>query len=192
MIFNSFFRGIFIISLIFSSIHASFILENDDLLPQKSIDKMNEMANELKDKTGISVYAIAKKSLDEKSILEYGEEYSKKLTGTYALFIFAESEKKVNILSSTDLNSKFDEDEILDDYVIPILVSKDKTHLKYTAAIFNGYAELTDQLAKSNNLTLKSSIGDSGKEVYNIVNYVFWTMIFSFILIFIYVFKRKS
>ncbi len=153
---------------------------------------MNEMASELKDKTGISAFVLVKKTLNEKSIKDYEKEYSKNFTTPYVLFTFAESEQKIDIINSPELSDKFDKNEVLDDYVIPILIAKDKTNLKYVAAVFNGYAELIDQIAKSYNITLNSSIGSTGKTTYNIVNYLFWAMMFSFVLIFFYVLKRKK
>ena len=192
MLFNFLIRGIFIISLTFSSLSASFVLENDGFLPLKSVDKINEMANELKVKTNVSVYLIAKKSIDNQNIKDYELKIAKTLSKPYVLLTFTQDEKKIDIISSEELSDKFDKDEILNEYIIPILISKDKVPSKYGAALFNGYTELIDELANDYDITLETAIDSSGRIVYYIVKYVFWAMMIGFFIAFLFVFKRKS
>lgn len=192
MSFNFLIRGIFIISLTFSSLLASFVLENNDFLPLKSVDKINEMANELKVKTGVSVYLIAKKSINSQKIKDYELEVAKTLSEPYVLLTFAYDEKKIDIISSEELSDKFNKDEILDEYIIPILISKDKVPSKYGAALFNGYAEIIDDLADNYDITLENSIDSSGKILFDVVRYIFWAMMIGFFIAFLYIFKRKD
>jgi len=184
------FKGALLLFLFTTAAFSSFVLENDEILTTKAIEKIDEISNELKSKTGISAYVIAKKDLDGKKIREYSENITKNLNGNFALFIFALNEKKVNIYSNID--SKFDKDDILDNYVIPILVSKDKQIQKYPAAVFNGFAELSEQIAQSFNVELSSSIGSEGKNAYDIVVYIIYFMIATFFATFIYIFLRRD
>ena len=192
MSFNFLIRGIFIISLTFSSLSASFVLENDGFLPLKSVDKINEMANELKVKTNISVYLIAKKTINNQNIKDYELEIVKTLNKPFVLLTFAHKETKIDIVSSKELSDKFDKDEILDNYIIPILISKGKIPSKYGAGLFNGYTEIVDVLASEYDITLETSIDSSGRIIYYIVKYIFWAMIIGFFIAFLFVFKRKN
>jgi hypothetical protein len=70
----------------------------------------------------------------------------------------------LNLFTSQEFETIINKDEILNDYIIPLLASKDKNKLfaKVSAALLNGYAQIGDEIAKSQNITLESSIG-SGK-----------------------------
>lgn len=61
--------------------------------------------------------------------------------------------------------------------IIPLLAEKTKdneTNSKYSAALFNGYADIADQIAKSKGVELQSSVGDSNRTVMEIAKMIFY------------------
>jgi uncharacterized membrane protein YgcG len=186
-------RGLLLIPFLILSLNASFIIQNDNILNQKSTDKLNEILTELKTKTDVSIYLIAKESLDGENITTYSKNIAKEFTDkSYVLLTFAKYDHKIDIISSDNLRDKFDEDDILNNYVIPLFISKDKVDAKYGAGIFNGLAELAEQVAKGYNITLKSAIGSDSKGVYDYTIYLIWFMIASFIGTIVYIFITRK
>jgi len=53
-----------------SIVNAALVIENDDILMPKAVKKIEEIGLELQEKTGVSLYLSAKKSLDGKSIIQ--------------------------------------------------------------------------------------------------------------------------
>lgn len=153
---------------------------------------MDEIYSELREKTDVKIYVALVETLEnQKSIREYGEQISKDIESPFIILTFAKIQKKVDIVNSKELNSKFDRDEILNDFIIPIFTSKggDK---KFGAGIFNGYAEIADQIATSYNIELKSSIGSEGKNSYDIIMLFVWFMLLSFIGTFFYIYFKRN
>ena len=74
--------------------------------------------------------------------------------------------------------------ETLTDYggtIIPILAQKTKkepdTINKYSTAIFNGYADLVSQIAKSKDVKLAHDVGDTNQEVMTVLKVLFYGFI---------------
>ena len=90
---------------------------------------------------------------------------------------------------SDDLKNIIDRDDILDNYVIPLLASKDKNTLfaKTSAAVLNGFAQMADSIANSQNIKLDSSIGSEGKTASSIWKVFMYTLVviglFSYVVI---------
>lgn len=176
--------------LITTSFSTSFVLENDNILNDKAIKKIDEMSSELFKLSNISVYVVAKQSISPfNSIKEYEHNITFGIKGNFAVFAFTLNEKKVDIFSNIQ-NNLYNKDDILDGYVIPILVSKDTNFNKNQAAIFNGFAQLVESISSNLNLELKSSIGSESKNSYDVVKIIIWLMLISFVGIYIYV--RRS
>ncbi|NWF67090.1 MAG: TPM domain-containing protein [Campylobacterales bacterium] len=190
-------RAEILISLLFifninllADLNNSFFLQNNFLKSEKLIVKINEIASEVKLKTGVSIYLAIVETLNGKDIHEYQNELISDLNSSYILLTFAKQEQKVDIISSDDISSKIDKDTILDEYMIPILVARNKEgnlENQYYAAIFNGFAEIADEVATSFNIQLTTNIGSEGKATINILNAIFWFMIFSFVATFVYI-----
>ncbi len=152
-----------------------YLLSDDGLIDPRAIEKINEIGSELQTKTGAKIYIYAKAnygidaSLPMKERLEkikaYENDIVKTLNGTFVLLTISVEQTHLNLFTSSDLAQIVNKDDILDDYVIPLLASKDKNKLfaKVSAALLNGYAQIADEIAKSKNLKLESSIGSSGK-----------------------------
>ncbi len=146
------------------SIQAECIVENEKLIKEKTAVKIEEMCSELKEKTGISTAISAIMTLkDGKTIVEHEKQIAEKLSEPYVIFAVSLYDKKVDILPSSDLSSKFDEDEILDHYVIPLLTeSKKDDELRTSAAVFNGTVKIFTDLASSHNIKLASIPAEAG------------------------------
>ena len=95
----------------------------------------------------------------------------------------------------------FDEfKKTLSDYggsIIPILAQKTKkqqdTIDKYAAAIFNGYADIVAQVAKTKGVKLSSDVGNSNKTVVTILKILFYGMIVYALFAYLRrIFKRRG
>jgi hypothetical protein len=163
------------------------------------------MGNELLSKTGISVYIYAKERYSDieiksrKSRMEFIKSYESnittKLTNPFVLLTISLEDTHINLLMSTDLKEIVDKDDILDKYIIPLLASKDKNSMyaKVSAALFNGYAAITDKIAEERGIELKSSIGSVGTVTSTIYRVVMYTiLIIGLILYTIAVLKSKK
>jgi uncharacterized membrane protein YgcG len=165
--------------------NASVIYTNDGVISQKVSDKLEEMGSELFEKSGISVYVAAPKSLEGQSIQEYEEKVANSLNSPYVLFTLAKSEQQVDIIYSESLEGKFDKEKTLSPFpwsgtVIPLLSVK-KDNDKYNAAILNGYADIVEQIANSYDIKLQSAIGNTNRDI------LFWVKmgIYAFVLVII-------
>jgi len=67
------------------SLNAKKYVYNDNVIINKTEVKIEQMANELYRKTGISAYLLTKKNLDGKSILKYEKDFAKKIKPPYAV-----------------------------------------------------------------------------------------------------------
>jgi hypothetical protein len=184
---------------------SKFILSGAKMIDPRSIAKIDEMGSELLNKTDVSVYIYAKESYsdtkieDRKSKMEFIKSYesniTKKLKNPFVLLTISLEDTHINLLTSEDLKGVLDKDEILDRYIIPLLASKDKNSMyaKVSAALFNGYASITDKIAESRDIELKSSIGSAGVVTSTIWKVFMYTIIvLGLILYTIAVLKSKK
>ncbi|WP_320035982.1 hypothetical protein [Halarcobacter sp.] len=189
-----------------TNIYASkFILNDGGIIDQRAIEKIEQIGNESQTKLGVNIYVYANKSLNLnedistqdkiKYIKEYETKITKDLVKPYVLFTIALDDTHVNLIVSSELKDVIDKNDILNDYVVPLLASKDKNSLfaKASAAILNGYAAIADNLAESKNVKLESSIGNSGKVAGTIWKVFMYTLVVVGILLYTFaVLKRKK
>lgn len=172
--------GVFLTLLLFfiPNINAStttqYILSHDELIDQRAIEKINQIGNEVETKTGVKIYLFVKEnygiddSLSMKERFEkiklYENEILQTISKPYVLLTMSLDQTHINLFVSDELNTIIDKNEILNDYIIPLLASKDKNNLfsKVSAALLNGYAQIGDDIATSRNIKLDSSIGSGG------------------------------
>jgi len=169
--------------------NSKFILSGSKMIDPRAIAKIDEMGSELLSKTGVSVYIYLKeqysnqKFADRKSKMEFIKSYeqniTKKLKNPFVLLTASLEDTHINLLMNPSLKDSIDKDEILDKYIIPLLASKDKNSMyaKVSAAIFNGYAAITDAVAKGEGIELKSSIGSAGTVTSTIWRVFMYTII---------------
>jgi len=189
-----------------SSLFASdFTLNSDALIDKRTVSKINEIGNELKSKTQISVYVHVKnnfgmkKSITTKEKITFIKEYEtalvQKLQKPYVVLTFSLDQTHVNLLSSSDLVEALDKDDILDSYVIPLLASKDKnsTLAKVSAAVLNGYDEIAAQIVKSKGLEkLDSALGDSGRTFSTIWRVLMYSLVLFGIIAYTFIVLRSK
>ena len=178
------------------SLYASqnFVLKNENILPPKTVQKINEIGNELAQKTGVKVYLAAVKKMPTKKIVDFEKQIAKNLQPPFVLLTIAVEDKKVDIYHSSDTAGLFDKEEILSPLpwkgsIIPLLTSHSKDpHAAVEAALLNGYAEIAEQIADAKGVTLKSAIGNTNRNIYYWLRILFYSII---ALIFINVIYRR-
>ncbi len=151
------------------TLNAKKFVYNDGIIVNKTEVKIEEMANELYKKTGISAYLLTKKKLSGKGIIEFEKEFAKKVKTPFAILTIVLNKQKVDIYSSPDLDNSFDKKAILSPYpwegsIIPLLTGK-KKNVSVSAAMLNGYADMVEQLASSRDIKLKSGIGSTNRDM---------------------------
>ena len=204
--FNYFKVAVFSLLLFLSSnLYAnSFVLSDDALIDKRAITKIQEIGEESKSKLGVNIYVYAKQSLglpdktptkDKiKYIKKYEGDIASSLTKPYVLLTMAVEDTHVNLIVSSSLKEVVDKNEILNDYVVPLLASKDKnsTFAKASAAILNGYAAIADTIADSKDIELQSSIGNSGKVAGTIWRVLMYTLIVVGLLLYTFAVLRRK
>jgi hypothetical protein len=183
---------------------ASFVLENDNLIDPRAVEKIDAMGNELQQKTGINVYVIAKqqyptiKSDDMKKKIEsiklYEKSVIKRLNAPYILLTTSFADTHINLIKSDDIKNIVDKDDILDTYVIPLLASQDKNDMraKVSAALLNGYGEICDEIAEQQNIKLETSMGSGGTTFSAIWKVFMYTLVVFGILAYTYIIMREK
>jgi hypothetical protein len=191
------FRGLLALIAMFSfaqSLQADFIVI-DEVVNNKAFNEQIEpMGEELSVKTGINLYMSLIKELDDnQSIIDYQKELIMTLPQPAILFSFVENNKQVQIYAEDkSLYETFDKDQIMDPLaiwpffngrVIPLIAAKAPPEVeekdKYSVAMFNGYAEIAEQIAESKGVLLDTAVGDTNKNIFKFLI----TMLFTISLI---------
>ncbi|MDR1460759.1 MAG: TPM domain-containing protein [Campylobacteraceae bacterium] len=170
----------------------NYVINNeDDIIGQRATDKINEMGEELFRKDGISVYVSLNKTANNISVKEHMNLFVGKLEAPYVLLIMFSEDKIMDIISSSeDIEKKFNKDQILSPVpyhgtIKPLLAVK-KDLDNFSAAILNGYADVVEQIAKSDNLELESAIGDANRYTLDYIRAIVYTMFAAALFIYIY------
>jgi hypothetical protein len=186
------------------NIDSRFLLEGKKLIDPRTIKKIDEIGNELFSKVGINIYIHAldfypiNKFKDMDAQIAYTKELEHKiienLDTPFVLLTIAVKNRHVNIISSKDLESIVDKDDILDNYIIPLLASKDKNtpYAKVSAAVLNGYAEISDSIAESKGFELKSSIGSGNTDFTSVWKVFMYFIVISGLLLYTYAVLRAK
>lgn len=197
---------IFLFSFLFSLLYANqnpFILTDDNLVDPRAQEKIFEIGNESKSKLNANFYIHIQENngIDIKAprdvrralMQQKDAQIVKDLEAPYAVLVIAIDQLYTNVLISDDLKESIDKDDLLDNYVIPLLASKDKNTLfaKTSAAVLNGYAQMADSLAKTKNITLQSSIGSEGKTAGTIWKAFMYTLVVTGIVLYVIIIMRE-
>ena len=148
---------------------AQIVVKNDEILSPAVAGKISQIGDELYAKSEILAAVAVYESLGEQSLREAVK--SLNLTAPYAVIALAKRERKVEIFADPATLKLFDKEQILSPFpergtILPILTSKNGKDV-YNAAILNGYADLTEQIAASLGVKLESAIGDANKTALN-------------------------
>lgn len=204
--FNIFKVVVFSLLLFLSTnIYANkFILNDDGLIDPRTVVKVNEIGSEAREKLGVNIYVYAKttlgleKEISTKDKIKYIDEYESSIVKTlvkpYVLLTMSIEDTHVNLIVSSSLKQIVDKNEILNEYVVPLLASKDKnsTFAKASASILNGYAAIADIIAEARNVKLVSSIGSSGKVAGTIWKVFMYTLVVVGLLLYTYAMLRRK
>ena len=176
-------KKIFLLVLFLFSVtlQAKKFVYNDGVILNKTEVKIEEMANELYEKTGVSAYLLAENKLDGKSIFSYEKEFAKKLKPPFTILTITLNEQKVDIYNSKDLDDDFDKDTILSPLpwsgtIIPLLTQK--KNYSVSAAMLNGYADMVQQIADSKDIELKSGIGSTNRDMIMVLRLSIYLFLF--------------
>jgi len=169
------------------------IYDNNNVLEDRTAQKIEEMGAELFAKSGVKVILIAKQAENEEIRL-FEKNFAKELTAPYVLLTLFLDEKKVDIYSSTGMEKEFDKEGILSPLpwrgtIIPLLTNQKKGATP-SAALLNGYGDIVDQISDYRHVKLESSIGSSNKITIEIVKILIYG--FVAVLVLIMLFKRMK
>lgn len=196
---------------------AEYLYKDEVVFNPKFNESVEELGTELYDKTGIKLRLLMLKELPvDTSIVEYEKEVMKNFSLPTVLLTFSEMDSQVDILANpTSLYEYFDKRQVLSpisspvqafvvallnmDFsdmssggtILPLLAQKSKkgeTVGKYSGAMFNGYADIAEQIAKSKNIELENAVGNANQISIFIVKSIFYGIIL--IAIYMYI-KRK-
>ena len=193
-----------LLSFPYSIFASEFILSSGGIIDIRAINKINDIGKETKEKLGVNIYLYVKKKLGLKTnisiqnklkyIKQYEDKILKNLTKPYVLLTMSINDIHVNLYTSTSLKNIINKDDILDDYVVPLLASKDKNTVfsKTSAAVLNGYAAIADSIAEANDIELTSSIGSSSKVASTIWRVFIYTLVVFGLLVYIYAMLRRK
>jgi hypothetical protein len=186
MVLKTLFRATALISLLLTTIQAenlqNFIYKDEVHFTKEFYDEVNTLGTELFNKTGISVYMVIYSKTGDKHLVELEKELLNGVLPENSVVLgFADAEKKVDIQAHESVLKLFDRDQILSPYpwtgtILPILGEKVKgdPRKKYAVALFNGYADIVEQIAESRDVELSSAVGNSNKYVLNILRLFFY------------------
>jgi len=187
----------------------TYIINHSGLMDDRAYSKINTIGNEVSTKLGVEIYLDIKgsnqidprlpreqrykqvKSLEKKLL----NEVKSTTTKPFIILTMAIDQYYTNILySNEELKKIVLKDDILDDYVIPLLASHDKNmrKSKVSAASLNGYAQIADELGEWKNIKLESSIGSEGKVVSEVWKVFMYTMVFIGIIAYSIVVMREK
>lgn len=167
---------------------------HDGILDDRAVAKIEEMGQELYQKSGVKVFLTAKKSAEGEDIVVYEKRLSDTFSSPHVLLTLFLEEKKVDIYTSLGLEKEFDKESMLSPLpwrgtIIPLLTEKKKV-LDVTPALLNGYADIVDQIADYRKIKLESSIGSANKNTLGIVKILVYG--FVAILVILMLIRRRK
>jgi hypothetical protein len=196
---------------------AEYLYKDEVIFNPKFNESVNTLGKELYEKTGISLRLIMLKELPNGSnIVSYEKELIKNFNEPTILLTFSEMNSKVDILASEpSLYEYFDKKQVLSpisspiqafviallsmDFsdmssggtILPLLAQKAKKGEvlgKYSGSMFNGYADIAEQIASSKGIQLDNAIGNANQISILVIKIIFYGILL--IGIYMYI-KRK-
>jgi hypothetical protein len=207
-----------ILTLFFNtSLNAQYLYKDEVIFNSAFNGEIEKLGSELYEKTGISLRLVMLKELPyDMNIVEYEKELIKNFNEPTVLLTFSEMNSKVDILASEpSLYEYFNKKQVLSpisspvqafvvallnlDFsdmtsggtILPLLaqkVKKGEVLGKYSGSMFNGYADIAEQIAESRGIVLENAVGNANKTSIYIIKVVFYGFILYGIVLYI---KRK-
>lgn len=207
-----------ILTLFFNASLSAQYLYKDELIFNPAFNaEVEKLGLELHQKTGIALRLLMLKELPSgMSIVEYEKELMKEFDSPTILLTFSEMDSKVDILAHpASLYEYFDKKQVLSpisspvqafiiallnmDFsdmssggtILPLLAQKAKDGEvlgKYSGSMFNGYADIAEQVAASKGVVLENAVGSANQTSILLVKVLFYGFIVYGIFLYI---KRK-
>lgn len=167
-------RGLAILAclLIPHLLNATHILRND-LLKLEAVQLIEEIGDELKEKTGVNAYVIAtNEHFPERfNLVSYSKQYEQNVSRPYIFYVFApyaaitkrsEARGRVGIIpSSKELRSLYDYDDVRDAGINIVAVKDSNTDEdKFNIGVLQAYSVLADNIATAKGVKLTKTIPD--------------------------------
>ncbi|MCI5967977.1 TPM domain-containing protein [Helicobacter sp.] len=186
--------GIFSLFFCVFAFARTYVLENQNQLVDKTEGFIEILSDEVYEKTGVSLYVVALENLGGKSIQEQEHFFTQNLKFPYALLFFTQLEKKINIITSPEVERMFDKKEVYWDYIVPLIPQSDKelTQQNISAFLLNGFVDIADRIATYHNVELEHSFPKQNKGVEIAVRTLLYAMLFIMLLLFLFVHLRKK
>ena len=206
------------LTLVFqTNLFAEYLYKDEVIFNPVFNEQVEKLGYELHQTTGISLRLLMLKELpNNMDIVSYEKDIIKTFSEPTILLTFSEMDSKVDILANdASLYKYFNKEQILSpisspvqafvvallnmDFsdmtsggtILPLLAQKAKKGEvlgKYSGSMFNGYADIAEQIAESKGVVLENAVGSANQTSIFIVKIIFY----SFVLygIFMYI-KRK-
>jgi len=179
-------------------LNATHILK-DDILNPKASQLVEDMADELLQKTGINGYVIAtKEHFPERfNLVAYSKKYEANMSKPYVMLIFApyalitkasQQKGRVALLPSDKKTAALYSKGDVMDATIDVVAAKDKNteEDKYNVGVVQGFSELADQIAHSKQVTLTKTLPNETRTIIGVLRVVviigailvFWMFLF--------------
>lgn len=186
-----------LVLLLLNTLQAKFLF-NDHIISPKAAEQIEKMGSELEQKSKVYAYVVATNQQLKRgvNVYDFVKRYQSSMSKPYVAIVFAPNSKRLHLISSDkELKSKLNEGTILD-FAIKVIAGIDKNSLqsKYDLGVVQAYSELCDEVAKSKNIVLQSTIKSGGRWVLYIVNTLI--IIGSLIVIWVYfiapIFRKRG
>lgn len=210
---------------LYTSLQAEFLYKDDVVNNPNFAKQIETVGRELKDKTGISLYVVMLRDLENnESVADFEKRLTSELDENSVIITFVELKKQVDILARpASLYKDFNKAQVLSPNatfvgamvttvmfarnfdqakellsnsggtILPILAERakgDDIVQKYSAAIFNGYTDIAEQIAASHGQTLETSAGSGNKNFLNLLRVIFYgTIAYA---IYMYIRRRRA
>lgn len=193
-------RVLFLTLLSASFSHAQYLFKDEVVIVKEFDEKIEKIGQELKSKTGWSLYMIAVEDIGALTLVDFQKQFVPSFEKPYVVLALAIKQGKieqgkmdervgrVGIYGSKGYEDKIDKEDILRGTLYPLLGAKVKSdpRNKYITVMYNGYADIAEHIADSYDVHLESSSGNTNRTVINILKFAFYAMILGAIAIFMY------
>ncbi|MBD5165413.1 TPM domain-containing protein [Helicobacter sp.] len=171
-----------------------YVLENQNQLIDKTTNYMEILSGEVFEKTGVSMYVVALEGLGERNLEEQEQKYLRDLKEPFVVLFFVRKEKKINIIASPEAEKLFDKKAVYWDYIVPLIPKSDTelTPQSISAFLLNGFVDIADRIAKSQDVTLEHSFPKQNKGVQIAVRTALYVMLFVLFVLFVFVYLRRN
>ncbi len=154
-----------LLMLFFTFTLSAKYLINDHIISPKASQIIEKIGEELYQKTGINIYAIATNDdLGRENLYKYILKYEKSISKPYVALIFAPNSKRIGLIASDDTLKSYYDPNRVKSYAIRIVSSADSNSMqsKYDVAVVQAYSELADEIASKKGIKLANTIKDEG------------------------------